>query len=226
VLLLGSQCRSKTFRSEKRLFGLGIGLPGWYGYQFPFRIAQRSQLPTKDAASIDIDRAVEPFGFGHRRMAIDHHGRPSVFRRPVVSHRQAKLVDFAGRLTKQRKIPHCRRAAPLHGFLHASVRNDQLAVIQDVMTHQFMDKIRGEGLRRLLVQEAKTYKEEKLRVYAADALGYSELLGWHSASLEVRDGLHELLGDKSQKVRITAAYSLAKACRESFPEVLANLVED
>jgi len=41
----------------------------------------------------------------------------------------------------------------------------------------------------------------------------------------VRDGLHELLGDKSQKVRITAAYSLAKACRESFPEVLANLVE-
>ena len=41
----------------------------------------------------------------------------------------------------------------------------------------------------------------------------------------MRDGLHELLGDKSQKVRITAAYSLAKACRESFPEVLANLVE-
>lgn len=81
------------------------------------------------------------------------------------------------------------------------------------------------GCAKLLVQEAKTDKDEKLRVYAADALGYSGLPGWHSASPEARDGLHELLKDKNQKVRITAAYSLAKACRESPPEVLADLIE-
>ncbi len=34
---------------------------------------------------------------------------------------------------------------------------------------------------RLLVQEAKADKEEKLRAYAADALGYSALWGRHSA---------------------------------------------
>lgn len=83
------------------------------------------------------------------------------------------------------------------------------------------------GCVRLLVQEAKTDEDEKLRAYAADALGYS--YSWRRdqklAPSDVRDGLHELLKDNNQKVRITAAYSLAKACQESSPEVLANLVE-
>lgn len=83
----------------------------------------------------------------------------------------------------------------------------------------------AKGCVRLLVQEAKTDEEEKIRVYAADALGYSALFGRRSAPPEVRDGLHELLNDKSQTVRITAAYSLAKACKESSPEVLGGLVE-
>jgi HEAT repeat protein len=78
---------------------------------------------------------------------------------------------------------------------------------------------------RLLIEEAKGDPEEKLRVYATDALGYSGLWGRHSAPPEGRDGLHELLKQKSQKVRITAAYSLAKAYQESSPEVLAGLLE-
>jgi HEAT repeat protein len=78
---------------------------------------------------------------------------------------------------------------------------------------------------RLLIQEAKTDQDEKLRIYAADALGYLLLRGKESVSPEARDGLHELLEDKSPKVRITAAYSLAKAWQESSPKVLAELVE-
>jgi len=85
------------------------------------------------------------------------------------------------------------------------------------------------GCVKLLVHEAKTDELEKLRAYAADALGYSRTYSWRvdqqSAPSDVRDGLHELLQDKNQKVRITAAYSLAKACHESSPQVLTNLVE-
>jgi HEAT repeat protein len=81
------------------------------------------------------------------------------------------------------------------------------------------------GCVRLLVQQAKADETEELRAYAIDALGYSRLWAYQPVPAELRDGLHELLKDKSQKVRITAAYSLAKACRESSPEVLATLVE-
>jgi hypothetical protein len=82
---------------------------------------------------------------------------------------------------------------------------------------------------RLLVHEAKTDELEKLRAYAADALGYSHTFSWpsgqQSVPSDVRDGLHELLQETNQKVRITAAYSIAKACHESSPEVLTTLVE-
>jgi len=78
---------------------------------------------------------------------------------------------------------------------------------------------------RLLVQEAKADEMEKLRLYATDALGYLRIWTRQPVPLELRDGLHDLLKDKSQKVRITAAYSLAKACQESSPEVLAALAE-
>jgi HEAT repeat protein len=78
---------------------------------------------------------------------------------------------------------------------------------------------------RLLVQEAKGDSEEKLRVYATDALGYSRLWGQQPVPPAAREGLHELLKDKSQKVRITAAYSLAKAYQESSPDVMAGLLE-
>src|SRR5256885_2211 len=33
------------------------------------------------------------------------------------------------------------RTSTLHGFLHAGVSNNQLPVIQDVMTHEFVDEI-------------------------------------------------------------------------------------
>jgi hypothetical protein len=97
---------------------------------------------------------------------------------------------------------------------------DSLRILQQMADTQ-------KGSVSLLVQEAKADPKEDLRVYAVDALGYSFLghSDQRSAPSDVRDGLHELLLDKNQKVRITAAYSLAKACQDSSPEVLTNLVE-
>ena len=64
MLLLGGKCRRLGFLCQKRLGGLGVDLSGWDGNQFPFRVAQGSQLPAEDAAGINIDGSVQPFGSG------------------------------------------------------------------------------------------------------------------------------------------------------------------
>ena len=145
MLLLRRQCGSGTIWRKKRFLRLGISLPGRNGYQFPLRVAQRSQLSPEDAAGINIDRTVQPFRFRHRRVAIDHHGRAAIFRRPIISHWQAKFIGFAGRFAEQRKIAHRPGTTALHGLLHARVGNHQLAVVQDVVADQLVDEFRGDA---------------------------------------------------------------------------------
>jgi HEAT repeat protein len=70
----------------------------------------------------------------------------------------------------------------------------------------------------LLIRVAKMEKDETLRVYAIDALGY---FGLPLPTPDiVCDALRELLHDKLEKARATAAYSLAKACPASALEAL------
>jgi HEAT repeat protein len=112
--------------------------------------------------------------------------------------------------------------------LEAALRSPDWKIRGNVIdTLRLLQGVPGseQGCVRLLVQEAKADQNEDLRAYAADALGYSRPRRQQSVPSEVRDGLHQLLKDKNQKVRLTAAYSLAKACQDSSPEVLTNLVE-
>jgi HEAT repeat protein len=70
----------------------------------------------------------------------------------------------------------------------------------------------------LLIRAAKMETDETLRVYAIDALGY---FGLYLPTPDiVCDALRELLHDKLEKARVTAAYSLAKACPASALEAL------
>ena len=143
VLLLRGQNGSLGFGWQKWLARFGVSIFSRNGNQFFFGITQCRELSAENAAGINVDGAVQPFRFGHRRMPINHHRRPAIFSRPIVAHRQSKLVGFAGRLPEQRELPHCARAAPLHGFLHASVGDDELAIIEDIMAHEFVDEICG-----------------------------------------------------------------------------------
>lgn len=76
---------------------------------------------------------------------------------------------------------------------------------------------------QLLIHAAKTETDNSLRVYAIDALGY---FGLDTKAPDiVCEALHELLHDKLEKARLTAAYSLAKSCRDSASEALPIIVE-
>jgi HEAT repeat protein len=76
----------------------------------------------------------------------------------------------------------------------------------------------------LLILAATTEKDDLLRVYAIDALGYFGL--FHDAAPEVVcKTLHELLSDPLEKARLTAAYSLAKFCHDSVAEAMPLIVK-
>ncbi len=91
-------------------------------HQLLLGIAQRREPPAEDAAGVDVDGAVEPLGLRHRRVAVHHHRRAAILRRPVVADRQPELV--ASRPSSRRRArsrargrsrapaspPSCRRA--------------------------------------------------------------------------------------------------------------------
>jgi hypothetical protein len=58
------------FHRDEGPYRFGVGLPGGNRNQFLFGITQGGQLSTEDAARIDVDGAIEPFRFGHRRVAV------------------------------------------------------------------------------------------------------------------------------------------------------------
>ena len=74
-------------------------------------------------------------------MSVDYHRLPSVLGSPVVSDGQTELVGLARRLTVLRKRANLARAPTLHLLLHARMRCDQLAVIEDVVTHEVIEKV-------------------------------------------------------------------------------------
>ena len=153
MLLLGAQGGLRRRRQEGAC-RLGISVSGGDGDQFPLWIAQHSEPPTKDTAGVDVDRAVEPFGFGHRRMPIDDHCLAAVFGCPVIAHGQPKLVGLAGCLAIEGKVTHLARTAPLHRLFHAGMGHHQFALIQHIVAHQPVEKSRNLVTKRgrLLLQ--------------------------------------------------------------------------
>ena len=91
---------------KKWLGRLVVSLLRRHGNEFLLGITQRGQLAAKDAAGVDVDRAIQPFGFGHGRVAVHDHRLAAIFRGPVVAHRQTELVGFAGCFAEQREVAH------------------------------------------------------------------------------------------------------------------------
>ena len=103
--------------------------------QFPFGITEGSQFSAEHAPGIYVDRAVQPFRLGNRRMPINHHRLATILSCPVVTHWESVFIRLPGGLSIERKIAHLRRAATLHRLLHAGVRYNKLAVVENVVTH-------------------------------------------------------------------------------------------
>ena len=78
-------------------------------------------------------------GSGNGRVTVNNHCSSAIFSRPIVAHRQPELIGFARGLAEKRELPDSTGPASLHGLLHASVGNDQLAVVEHIMTHQLVN---------------------------------------------------------------------------------------
>ena len=139
-LLLRSQGWRHFLWRQERLGRLVIGSQSGNRHQLTFWVTQRGQFPAEHAAGIDVDRAVQPFRLGNWRMPINHHRLATILSRPVVAHRKPELVGLSGGFSVQRKIPHLAGAASLHLLLHAGVCDDELALIENVMTNQIVKK--------------------------------------------------------------------------------------
>src|SRR5712691_639891 len=114
MLLLDREGRCLVLFGKERFGWLPVGVASGNRDQFFLRVAQRGQFTTKDAASIDIDGAVEPFGFRHSGMTIDDHRLATVFRRPIVANGQTKLIGFTRRFAIQSKLAYLTRSTSLH----------------------------------------------------------------------------------------------------------------
>ena len=109
----------------------------------PFRVAQRRQLASEDAAGVDVDGAVHPLRFRNRSVAVHHRRLSAVGRGPVAAHRQPELVGLAGGLAVEGELPHPPRGPSLEGLLEAGVGDHQLAAVEHVMADQAADEGRG-----------------------------------------------------------------------------------
>lgn len=115
-LLSGERGRSRIFRQEG-LRRLVVGVRRRYGDELSLGPPERGEPASENAARVDADRVVQPFGFGDRRVPVHDGGRPSVLLRPGVAHRQPVLVRLAGRFTEERELANHTRAASLERLL-------------------------------------------------------------------------------------------------------------
>ena len=99
------------------------------GGQLLLRVAKRRQLPAKHASRIDIDRSVQPLWFANRSVPVHDHCLATIIGCPVVAHREPEFVRLPCGFAEQRERPDGCGAPPLHFFLHARMRHDQLAIV-------------------------------------------------------------------------------------------------
>ena len=97
--------RSCGFNSRnERLDWVRVGLTSCNRDEVLLRVEQCCQVAAEDTAGIDVNRAIQPIGLGHRSVAIDHHCLAAILRSPVVANWQAEFVSLACRLAIERKI--------------------------------------------------------------------------------------------------------------------------
>ena len=102
-LLRGERRRGFCDRRE-RFDRLCVGLTSCNRDEVLLRVEQCCQVAAEDTAGIDVNRAIQPIGLGHRSVAIDHHCLAAILRSPVVANWQAEFVSLACRLAIERKI--------------------------------------------------------------------------------------------------------------------------
>jgi len=121
---------------------------------FFFRIAQRGEFPTKNAASIDVDGAIEPLRLRNRGVAVHDYRRTAIVGGPVVANGQTELVNLAGGLAEQGEVPDFAGAAALHFLLHSGVGDDQAAFVKNIVADESVEKLGdlSAEFRRLFVE--------------------------------------------------------------------------
>ena len=135
------QRRSHFFGRQKRLGGLIVSSQRGNRNQLLLGITKGGEFSAEHAAGIDVDRAIQPFRLGDRRMAIHHHRLAAIFGRPVVTDGQAVFVGLSGGLSVERKFAHlCQNRAPAFLLSCRRVRL-RVSVIEHVVADQIVDKL-------------------------------------------------------------------------------------
>src|SRR5262245_34455853 len=140
-LLLHSQCRCQSLLLQKWFRGLVVRLERRDGHQFALGVAQSGQFPAENTTCIYVDSAVQPLRLANRSMPIDHHRFTSILRGPVVTNWQTIFVGFARRFPVECEITDLARATSLHFFFHAGVSDDELSIIENIMTYQIVEEL-------------------------------------------------------------------------------------
>ena len=173
------------FLGQKRPSRFAIDPGSRDGHEFPLRPAKGGQLPAEDAAGVDVRRAIEPLWFRDGRMSVHYDCPPSVFGRPVVPHRKAKLIGFAGRFAIEGKFPYLTRATPLHFSLHPGVSDDEFAVVENIVANEAVNEFG----RRLCEAFPDAFGQ---RLHFGDGLGQT-MLDLHLPALEFAQELHVVI---------------------------------
>jgi hypothetical protein len=72
--------------------------------EFLFGIAESCEPAAEDAAGVDVNGAIEPFGFGNGSVTVDDHRGTAIVSRPVVADGEAEFVDFAGGFAEESEV--------------------------------------------------------------------------------------------------------------------------
>ena len=126
--------------SVKWARGFGIHFERGHRYAFFFGIAQGGERAAIDAACVDVDGGVEPFGMGHGGMSIDDGGCAAISRRPVEADGQAKFVGLASGFAIECEGAHGARGAPGQFFFHSCVCNYEVAIVEYVVADEAVEE--------------------------------------------------------------------------------------
>jgi hypothetical protein len=147
VQLLVRERRRRDVLGQERLGWLVVGACRGNADELALRPAEGRELAAEDAPGVDAEGVVQPRGLGHRCMAVHDGGATPIVLRPWVPHGQAVLVGLSRRLAEKGKLADDARAAPLERLLEPRVRDDELAVIEHVVTHQAVDEFRDSSTK-------------------------------------------------------------------------------
>ena len=193
--LLSTQLQRRSFGLE-RANGLIVDTRRRNGNEFLLRIAKCGELAAEHAAGINVDGAVQPFGFGNGSVAVNDRRLPTVVGGPVISDLKTKLIHFAGSLSEQCKVADFAGTAALHLFLHARMSNNETAAIENIVADQGIEKFRHlvAKFRRLFIELFQSFGDavSQLHVAAAKfAQEFDVVVAGHAVGVALLDHVHD-----------------------------------